>query len=79
MRSSRSKPDDITEPLLSRRKPDDDTEPLLYRPRRVAIITDQSVSKIYKDIHEGLLETVRLGRSVRIPAAALRRYIRGVA
>jgi excisionase family DNA binding protein len=50
---------------------------LLFRPRTVAEITDQSVSKIYKDMALGLLKTVRLGRSVRIPAAELRKYIGG--
>ena len=53
-------------------------ELLLYRPRRIATITDQSISKVYKDMNLGLLETVRLGRSVRVPADSLRRYVQGV-
>jgi excisionase family DNA binding protein len=53
----------------------DQVEKLLYRPRTVAAMTDQSVSQVYKLISEGVMPSVRLGRSVRVPADALRRFV----
>jgi excisionase family DNA binding protein len=50
---------------------------VLYRARTVAAMTDQSLSKVYKDIETGLLKSVRLGSSVRVPADALEIYLKG--
>ncbi|MCP5114487.1 MAG: hypothetical protein GY953_26970 [bacterium] len=44
----------------------------------MAELTDQSISQVYKQIAEGTLPSVRLGRSVRVPAAALRQTILGL-
>ena len=50
-------------------------ERVLYRPRTVALMTDLSVSQVYKLIQDGTLKSVRIGRSVRVPAAALTELI----
>jgi excisionase family DNA binding protein len=60
-----------------RKKKRPTVKPLLYRARTVAALTDQSLSKIYKDIENGQLGCVRLGNSVRVPADALEIYLRG--
>jgi excisionase family DNA binding protein len=44
---------------------------VLYRPRTVAEMADLSVSQVYKLIENGTLRSVRIGKSVRVPANAL--------
>ena len=46
------------------------------RVRDGAHITSLSVSRIYELIQAGEIESVRIGRSVRIPAHALREFMR---
>lgn len=48
---------------------------LLYPVHDVMAATGYSRSTIYAAINDGRLPVVRLGRSVRIPAAALNRWI----
>jgi len=50
-------------------------ERVLYRPRTVAEIADLSVSQVYKLIENGTLKSVRIGKSVRVPANALNELI----
>jgi excisionase family DNA binding protein len=50
-------------------------ERVLYRPRTVAEIADLSVSQVYKLIENGTLKSVRIGKSVRVPADALNELI----
>jgi excisionase family DNA binding protein len=52
-----------------------DVERVCYRPRTVATITDQSVSMVYKLIASGELESVKIGRSVRVPVNSLNRFL----
>jgi len=42
-------------------------ERILAKPKTVAIMTDQSVSMVYKLVADGTYPSVRIGRSVRIP------------
>jgi len=53
------------------------TEPvgkLLLRARDVANTTALGLSTVYLMMAKGELPTVRMGRAVRVPAAALRRW-----
>ena len=52
-------------------KNSNDVERILYRPRTVAEMADLSVSQVYKLIENGTLKSVRIGKSVRVPAGAL--------
>lgn len=47
----------------------------LYRPRTVAVMADMSVSQIYKLIQNGTLQSIRVGKSVRVTAAAVDQMI----
>ena len=59
--------------MIPQEKPNQ--EKLLYKPRTVAQLTDQSPSQVYRLIAEGALKSVRCGRSIRVPAAALREFL----
>ncbi len=49
---------------------------LLLRPREVAAATGLSRSMVYELIGRGELPVVRVGKSVRVPVAALQQWIR---
>ena len=51
------------------------TDVLLYRPEEAAAKLGISRAKCYELIAEGVLPHMRVGRSLRIPAADLRRWI----
>jgi excisionase family DNA binding protein len=51
------------------------TDRALLRPSRVAAILDLSRSAVYEKINSGELPSVRIGRSVRVPAEAIRRLL----
>ena len=59
-------------------KPVEDTEKLLLRPRTVAAMLEISLSQAYKLMGQGVLKSVHLGASVRVPARSLREYIDGL-
>lgn len=48
-------------------------ERLLLKPRNIAVMLDTCLSNVYKLINSGELESVRIGRSVRVPVAAVMR------
>ena len=50
-------------------------EQLLYKPVQCQEILNLGRSKVYELISTKQLRTVRIGRAIRIPAAALREYI----
>jgi excisionase family DNA binding protein len=50
-------------------------EPLVLRPDEVATVLRVSRSKVYELVGTGVLPTVRVGNSVRIPAEALRLWV----
>jgi len=50
-------------------------EKVLLRPRRVAEMLDICVSAVYERIYAGDLPCVRIGRSVRVPAAAIKELV----
>ncbi len=50
-------------------------EPLLYKPEQGAEIIGIGRSKIFELIAAGQIETVRIGRSRRIPRQALEDYV----
>jgi excisionase family DNA binding protein len=52
-------------------------ERVLYHPRNFAARTDLSPSMVYKMVANGSLHSVRIGRSVRIPASELDRVLAG--
>jgi excisionase family DNA binding protein len=45
------------------------------KPRRVARMLEMSPSAIYEAINSGKLPSIRIGRSVRIPASAIRQLL----
>jgi excisionase family DNA binding protein len=49
---------------------------LLYRPEEAAGVLGIGRSKLFELIGAGRLETVKIGRSTRIPAEALERFVR---
>lgn len=51
-------------------------QPLLLRPPDIAIVLGISESKVYEMLRAGELPSVRIGRSVRVPAAALAEWVR---
>ena len=50
-------------------------ESLLYKPTDAQRILNLGRSKVYELISTKQLRTVRIGRAIRIPAAALRDYV----
>ena len=50
-------------------------EPIFYRPDEVAERLRLSRSKTYAAIQGGEIPSVRIGRSVRVPRAALERWV----
>jgi len=50
-------------------------EPIFYRPDEVAERLRLSRSKTYAAIQSGEIPSVRIGRSVRVPRAALERWV----
>lgn len=51
------------------------TEPLLLRITEVASLTALSRSTVYDLINQGQLQTVRIGRAVRVPSESLRHWV----
>lgn len=54
---------------------DQEIEKLLYRPSEVAQATGYSRSKTYSLIASGIIPSIKIGKSVRVPVAALRNWI----
>ncbi len=50
-------------------------EKLLIRPKEVAEVLGLGRTKIYELIASGIIPSVRIGRSVRVPAEELRTWI----
>jgi len=50
-------------------------ERLLLRPSEAAQVIGVSRSKVYELLSEGVLPAIRLGRVVRVPLEALRRWV----
>jgi excisionase family DNA binding protein len=50
-------------------------EKLLLRPAEVSELTGVGKSKTYELIAAGVIPSVRIGKSVRVPADALKRWI----
>jgi excisionase family DNA binding protein len=50
-------------------------EKLLLRPAEVSDLTGMGKSKTYELIAAGVIPSVRIGKSVRVPAARLRQWI----
>ncbi len=48
---------------------------LLYKPEAAAAQLGIGRSKMFQLMAEGLIETVQIGRSRRVPAAALENYV----
>lgn len=48
---------------------------LLYRPAEAAELLGVGRSKVYALLAAGAIPSVRVGKSVRVPAAALRRWV----
>jgi excisionase family DNA binding protein len=53
-------------------------EKLLYKPKTIAAMTDMSLSQVYKLMADGTLKSRKCGRSIRVPAAALRDFVEGL-
>lgn len=49
--------------------------PVMYRVAAVAQLLDVHVSTIYRLVESGALKSIRVGGSIRIPAAALDAYL----
>jgi excisionase family DNA binding protein len=56
----------------------DHTEKLLLRASEVSQIAGLGKSKTYELIAAGVIPSVRIGKSVRVPAAQLRAWIEGL-
>jgi excisionase family DNA binding protein len=54
-------------------------EKLLLKPIEVCDVTGLGKSKCYALIAEGVIPSVRIGRAVRVPAGALRRWVESLA
>lgn len=52
-----------------------DVEKLLYRPSEVAEAMGYSRSKTYMLIASGVIPSIKIGKSVRVPVVALRNWI----
>jgi excisionase family DNA binding protein len=50
---------------------------LLYRVKTAAEMLDVSRSQIYNLVNDGALRAVKVGKSIRIPAEAVREMARG--
>ena len=48
---------------------------LLYRPGEVAVLIGVSRARAYELIAAGVLPSIRLGASIRVPATALREWV----
>jgi excisionase family DNA binding protein len=53
-------------------------EKLLLRPAEVAELIALGRSKTYELIASGLIPSIRVGRAVRVPADALRLWVKGI-
>ncbi len=53
-----------------------DVEKLLLKPDEAAAMLGIGRSKIYALLADGSLPSIRLGRSIRIPAESLRQWVR---
>jgi len=51
-------------------------EPLLLRPREVARMLGICLNQVYNLAEQGQLPSIRIGKSVRIPAAGLREWLK---
>lgn len=51
-------------------------EPLLLRPREVARMLGVCLNQVYNLAEQGELPSIRIGKSVRIPAAGLREWLK---
>ena len=56
----------------------EESERLLLRARTVAQKLDISPAMAYKLIETGVLKSVRIGASIRVPAESLREYVQGL-
>jgi DNA binding domain, excisionase family len=54
-------------------------DPLLIRPSEAAEATGLGRTKLYALLAAGIIPSVRIGRSVRIPVEALRNWLAGLA
>ena len=52
-----------------------EVEKILYRPSEVAQTTGYSRSKTYMLIASGVIPSIKIGKSVRVPVAALHNWI----
>ena len=50
-------------------------EPVLLRPEEAAVVLRLSRSKVYEMVTAGVLPSVRMGSTIRIPADALRQWV----
>ena len=50
-------------------------EPLLLRPLEVAELLGISKSKVYELLASGALPSIRIGSSIRVPVAELKKWI----
>ena len=50
-------------------------EPILLKPAKVAELLGLGRSQVYRMLADGVLPSVRLGSSVRVPAGELRTWI----
>jgi excisionase family DNA binding protein len=53
-------------------------EKILLRPSEVSELVGMGKSKVYELIAAGTIPCIRIGKSVRVPAEALRRWIDGL-
>ena len=59
----------------SREKQQPPVERLLYRPAEAAQAMSVSVSRMYELIHSGIVPSVRLDGTIRVPVEALRELV----
>lgn len=52
-------------------------ERMLYRPREAAKAMGVSVSRMYQLINSGVVPSVRLGNTIRVPVQGLRKLAQG--
>lgn len=50
---------------------------MLYRPREAAKAMGVSVSRMYQLINSGVVPSVRLGNTIRVPVQGLRKLAQG--
>lgn len=68
-------------PLLTARASDrgpgpEETDRLLYRPKALSAVLGLSRSKVYELLASGVLPSIKIAGSVRVPRAALEEWIR---